>query len=124
MLPFEGFQPRLASLSSILVSFVVFLVRADRRSRRSLWSLRLNLGRVMLLGNRSLDLEVVGGGVVVDVVVVVVVVAVVVEVAVLVVLVAACCEPDLVETNSSMISLTVCGSLRSCDVFCSSGSYA
>jgi hypothetical protein len=70
----------------------------------------------MLLGNRSLDLEVVvGGDVVVDVVVVV-------EVAVKVVLVAVCCEPDLVDTNSSMISLTVCGSLRSCDVFFSSGS--
>jgi hypothetical protein len=75
----------------------------------------------MLLGNRSLDLELVVGG---DVVVDVVVVVVVEEVAVLVVLVAVCCEPDLVDTNSSMISLTVCGSLRSCDVFCSSGSYA
>jgi hypothetical protein len=73
----------------------------------------------MLLGNRSLDLEVVVGGVVV-----VDVVVVVVEVAVFVVLVAVCCEPDLVDTNSSMISLTVCGSFRSCDVFCSSGSYA
>jgi hypothetical protein len=74
----------------------------------------------MLLGNRSLDLEVVVGGViVVDVVVVVVVMA-----AVLVVLVTVFCEPDLVDINSSMISLTVCGSLMSCDVFCSSGSYA
>jgi len=78
----------------------------------------------MLLGNRSLDLEVVVGGVAVVDVVVVVVVVVVVEVAVLVVLVAACWEPDLVDTNSSMISLTVCGSLISCDVLCSSGSYA
>lgn len=121
MFSFGGFRLRVASLSSSLVSFMFFLVRADRRSRRSLWSLRLNLGRVMLLGNRSLDLEVVVGGVVV---VVDVVVVVVVEVAVLVVLVAVCCEPDFVDTNSSMISLTVCGSLRSCDVFCSSGSYA
>jgi hypothetical protein len=114
MLPFEEFRLRFASLSSGLVSFMDFLVRADRRSRRSLWSLRLNLGRVMLLGNRSLDLEVVVGGVIVVVVVVVVV---------LVELVAVCCEPDFVDMNSfSMISLTVCGSLKPCDVFCSSGS--
>jgi hypothetical protein len=76
----------------------------------------------MLLGNRCLDLEVVVGGVVV--VVVEVLGVGVEEGAVLVVLVAVCCEPDLVDMNSSMISLTVCGSLMSCDVFCTSGSYA